>query len=186
MDAMTETVSSRDGILNSILALRNELKEYRQSYRKDEEVLKSEDTSLSERSEIQQSLMLSANEIWIPIISSLGRNYTINKVKKVAKGLFGKYGIGELKYEHSEKSGKVEDVTKYSTSSLIGIGTATIQTLYEVHKDSKLLKHNKPLLDILLRVTKMTGINQKLSMLLPVRDFGYRTPRLIDSLLVEE
>lgn len=192
MIAVAGAVSERDEILDSIVAIRRELEEYRKHYGKAEETLKDFDASLFDRSEIQQSLALSAREIWLPVISSLGRNHTDGTLKKIAKGVFEKYGVGELKYEHSEKlehgkqSASSEDSSKYSTPSLLGIGAAIAKTLYDVRQDAKLVNPNKPLLDVLLKAINMKEVNTKLSTLLPVRDFRYRTPKLVDSLLVEE
>lgn len=192
MIATVGAATSRDTILDSMVNIRRELKEYRQHYGRAEEILKNQDASLSDRSEIQQSLTASANKIWFPVISSLGQRHTAGAVKRIVKGVFEKYGVGEVKYEHSDKfdsanpSGSSEDTSTYATPSLLGVGVAIGKTLYDVSKDSKLQNPNKPLLDVLLKAINMKDVNTKFSALFPVRDFRYRTYKLVDSLLAEE
>jgi len=185
MSSLIERASARDEIFDAIVLLREELKEFRQSYFDAEEVLRDPNKSLYERSEIQRLLEESVRQIWMPVIASSGRGYTSNKIGRIVKGIFGKYGIGELKLQHEEKKGSSENKATYSTPSLVGIITALAQTASEVYKDSKLVRPNKPLLDLILRIAKLTDKKRKLTSLLPVRGFGYRLPTLIDSLSVE-
>ena len=185
MSSLIERASARSEIFDSIVILREELKEFRQSYYDAEVVLRDPNKSLYERSEIQRLLEESVRQIWMPVIASSGRGYTSNKIGKIVKGIFGKYGIGELKLQHEEKKGSSENKATYSTPSLVGIITALAQTASEVYKDSKLVRPNKSLLDLILRIAKLTDKKRKLTSLLPVRGFGYRLPALIDSLSVE-
>jgi len=183
MNALIESTLTREALVDSIALLRNELKEFREAYVKAEAILVNPNKSFLDRTVIQKSLEESIREIWMPVIASLERNDTSNKIKKVAKGVFGKFGIGDVKFQHSEKKDLSENTVTYSTASITGLVTAIAQTVSEVHKASKLIRPNKPLLDIILRVARSTDTKQKLSALLPVRGFGYRLPNLIDKLL---
>lgn len=185
MGAMIERASARNGILDAVVFLRDELEEFRKSYNEAEKTLTDSNKSFYEKSEIQRSLEESVKLIWIPVIESLGRNYTSNKISKLAKGVFGKYGIGEVKLEHEKKQDSSESKATFSTPSLLGIVAAVTQTVSEVYKDSKLIKPNKALLEIILRVAKLTNTKHRLTSLLPVRGFNYRLPKLIDSHSVE-
>jgi hypothetical protein len=185
MSAIVEKTSTRGELLGSIVLLREELKEFRRSYYNAEETLCDTNKSLYERSEVQRSLEESAQQIWMPVIASLGRSYSSNKIGKIFKGVFGKYGIGELKLQHEDRANTSENKVTYSTPSFIGLVTALAQTASEVHKDTKLAKPNKQLLDLTLRVAKLTETKRKLITLLPVRNFEYRLPMLVDSLLCE-
>lgn len=183
MSAMVEKAPTRSELFDSIVSLRKELKEFRRSYYNAEETLCDTNKSLYERAEVQRSLEESAQQIWMPVIASLGRSYSSNKIGKIFKGVFGKYGIGEMKLQHEDRADASESKATYSTPSLIGITTALAQTASEVYKDAKLAKPNKQLLDLTLRVAKLTEIKRKLTALLPVRGFEYRLPTLVDSLL---
>ncbi|MDQ3816061.1 MAG: hypothetical protein M3362_00025 [Acidobacteriota bacterium] len=185
MSAIVEKASNRGELFDSIVLLREELKEFRRSYYDAEETLFDEDKSLYERSEVKRLLEESAQQIWMPVIASLGSGYSSNKIGKILKGVFGKYGIGELKLQHEDRANTSESKVTYSTPSFIGIVTALAQTASEVYKDSKLAKPNKQLLDLILRVAKLTETKRKLTALLPVRNFECRLPMLVDSLLGE-
>jgi hypothetical protein len=186
LNAIIGSITRRDEMLNAIFNLRVELKDFRFSYKKIEEVLINPNLSLSDRSEVKEQLEESVKKVWIPTISSLGRHYTPNAVKKIAKNVFEKYGIGEVKAEHLEKKDASENSIALSTPSLIGIGATVAQTISEVYKDSKLTKPNRALLDVLNRVVKLTASRDKLTEILPVNDFTYRTSKLLDSILAEK
>ena len=175
----------RKDLLDAAFHLRKELGDFRSSYAEFENILIDPNKSLAEKTRVQFLLQGSIDLVWAPVISSLGRNYTGSKLKKLAKGVFGKYGLGEVKLEQSEKEGSSENTTTFSTS-LIGLATAITQTISDIRQDSKLVKPNQSLLNTLLSVVQVSGAKGKLEALLPVRGFGYKTPQLIDSLMVTQ
>jgi hypothetical protein len=186
MLAVISKTTTRQDILNSAIRLRSELTDFRRSYGEAEEILTDANRSLAEQSEIRSRLDASANLIWTPIMATLGRGYSSSKIIKAAKAVFGKYGVGEIKLEHSDKTAPEEDESSvnYSTS-LIGLGTAIVKSISEVRNEAKLIGPNKPLIDVLLSVVELTDVKQIFSSILPLRDFGYKVPQLIDSQLVE-
>lgn len=185
MHAVLETALSRSDLLAATFQLRKQLRDFRVAYARAEDVLVDLNQSLAEKSKVQFILQGSVNSVWVPLISSFGQGYTRSKIKKLAKGVFGKYGVGEVKLELSEKEASSESSTTFSTS-LVGLAAAIAQTLSDIRKDAKLTTPNQPLVDVLLRAVKMSGARHKQTELLPVRDFHYKTPLLIDSLMVKQ
>jgi hypothetical protein len=187
MHAVTGTAATRGSFLTSAFKLREELKDFRKSYADAEEVLVDPNRSLSDKTKVRSQLENSVDVVWIPLITSFGHSYTSSNVKKLARGVFGKYGVGvgEVTVEHSDKAGPSEgESTATFSTSLVGLAAAITTTLVDIRKDSRLRKPNQSLVDVLLKVVEMEGTKQKLSGLLPVRDFSYKTPQLIDSLMV--
>ncbi len=180
------TDTSRYAILNKVFTLRSIFKSFRDSYRNIENILTDPNRSLYDRSGIKTQLEQSVSRVWLPLISSLGHDYSSNAIKKIGKKVFEKYGVGELKMEHESKGNNSESSTNYSTPSLFGVGTAVVQTVTEVYRDHKLAAPNRALLDVLMSVVKLDNATSRISELLPVRDFRYPSNQLLDSLLIEK
>jgi hypothetical protein len=175
-------VQTRGELLEKSFELRRELSPFREAYQKLENDMTDPNKSLSVRSKRLEELTASIKKVWIPTISVLGGNLNSSVISKIATKTFGKYGLGEVKAEHSEKSDKAEDSVSFSTS-LLGLGTALAQTVSEVYKDSALAKPNRPLLDVLVRVVNLTDVKTRLLQILPVRDFDYTAFKLLDERL---
>lgn len=184
--ALVGSINRREELLDAILNLRKEFQDYRKSYKKIQDVWTSSNVSLFDRSEMNQLLEDSVRRVWLPIIATLGRNHTPNVLKKIGKNLFGKYGVGDVTFEHEIDPDSSEGKVSYSTPSLVGVGTALAQTISEVYKDSRLLKPNKSLLETLNRVVRLAGVQDKLSEILPVHNYRYRIYKLLDSVLAEK
>jgi hypothetical protein len=177
LNAMTE----RKQFLSSVFELRHQLADFRKYYADAEEILVNPNKSLSEKSEVRIQLEKSQNLVWGPIMSTLGHRYTTNKIVKIGKGIFSKYGVGDIKLQHSDKAKHEDESSATYSTSLIGVAAALGTTMADVWQDTKLMKRNKSLVDILLSVVQMPDSQEKMTTLFPVRDFGYKAPKLIDS-----
>lgn len=181
MLAALNSATARNQFLSSIFGLRQQLADFRKYYSEAEETVMNPNKSLSEKSDVRIQLEKSQNLVWGPIMSTLGHRYTTNKIVKIGKGLFGKYGVGDIRLQHSDKAKHDDESSATYSTSLIGVAAALGTTLADVWEDTKLIKPNKSLVDILLSVVQMSDSQQKITTLFPVRGFGYKAPQLIDS-----
>lgn len=180
--ALIRSVNKREELLDAIIKLRTELRDFRSSYKELEEKWDNDNASLLDRAEVSHQVEESVNKVWIPTIKSLGRNHASSAVSSVVKKVFGKYGIGDVTLERESKLNSTQDSFTYTTPSLIGVGAALAQTISEVHKDAKLARPNKTLLEVINNVVRLTDLKDKLAAVLPVYNFEYRTYKLLDSL----
>ena len=165
-------IETRDEFLKAVFKIREELKSFRETYKGIDAAFVNPNEKLAKKSKQRDKLNEYVNDLWIPIMQSLGNGKIGSITRKALADAGGKFG-----FSANEKG---------LTLSASGIATVVVSFLTEVSKNEKLYIPNRGLLDAIKKAIDLEDAKKKLDEILPIKDFNQKQFQILDKLLIKE
>lgn len=163
---------NRDKLLDAIFEIRKELKDYRETYKSIDAALMNPNEKLTDKANQKAKLDSYINDLWIPMMQSLGHGEIGSVARKALADAGGKFGF------NANAQGL--------TLSASGIATAAITFLTEINKNDRLYFPNRGLLNAVKKAVDSEDVKKKFDQILPVKNFNQKRFQILDTLLVKD